>query len=68
MNNYGIKDNSKRIFKIKNIVLKVGEYYTFYKEKTGIALNNSGEEAVYLLTPDNEIFFTLKYLDAKKRK
>lgn len=66
LENYKIKDDSKRVFNISNIVLEKGQYYVFYKKNTGISLNNTGEEHVYFLTPDNEIIQDVLYLNPKK--
>lgn len=65
LNNYKIKDSSKRIFIIKSIILVPNQYVAFYKIETGISLNNSGEEHVYLITPNNDIFYDLKYFDSR---
>lgn len=66
LTNYKIKDNSKKVFNIKNITLKAGEFYVFYKKDTGISLNNTGDEHIYLLTPSDEIIQDLLYSDAKR--
>ena len=65
LKNYKIKDSSKRIFSIGNIILKQNELYVFYKSQTGIAMNNSGAEHLYLLTPNNDVIQDLYYYNTK---
>lgn len=66
LNGYKIKDSSKRVFTIKNVILNSNDFYVFYRKDTGIALNNNGEEHLYFYTPNNELVYKLEYIDAKK--
>ena len=66
INGYKIKDSSKRVFTIKNVILNSNDFYVFYRKDTGIALNNTGEEHLYFYTPNNELVYKLEYIDAKK--
>jgi len=58
---YTIKKES-----LPNTVINGNDFLVFYRQATGIALNNTGGDAVRLYDPNNQLLETVEYQDSAK--
>lgn len=63
LSGFALQDNSTKIFKIENIILAAQGHGLFYKNETGISLNNSGGDAVKLYDPVGSLIEAVSYKD-----
>ena len=57
-----LSDSTTKIFSIPDsITLEVDKYQAFFRDETGISLNNSGGDSVILYHPNDEIVDDLEY-------
>ncbi len=59
-----LKDASKKSFTLPEVVIQPEQFLVFYKKDTGIALNNSGSETVYLFDSTGEEKGAVSYTGA----
>lgn len=66
LNGWQIGDDSKNIYIINkndfaSTTIKSGGYFVIYRKQSGIALNNSGGEKVFLYQPDDNLINSVGY-------
>ncbi|PJA90390.1 MAG: hypothetical protein CO137_00420 [Candidatus Magasanikbacteria bacterium CG_4_9_14_3_um_filter_32_9] len=61
LSGWQIGDDSTKKYTIDNIVLKAGEYLTFFRTKSKIALNNTGGDSVKLYNVNNALVDSVEY-------
>ncbi len=68
LEDWQLKDKSKtgKFVFSKDFIIKAKKYLVIYRDIFKFALNNSGEESVYLLNPNNEIVSQISYENAKE--
>jgi len=67
LSGWKLGDSSTKRYTIgENTKIKSDEYLVFYRAQTGIALNNSGQEKVILLTPDGQEIDSAQYSGSVK--
>ena len=56
-----VGDDSTKKYTIDNVILKAGEYLTFFRTKSKIALNNTGGDSVKLYNVNNALVDSVEY-------
>ncbi|PWB38788.1 MAG: hypothetical protein C3F02_01720 [Parcubacteria group bacterium] len=63
LSGFALQDNSTKIFTIGERLISAQSYALFYKDETGLSLNNSGGDAVKLYDPNGGLVETVTYQD-----
>jgi hypothetical protein len=66
--NWILRDGSKtgKYVISKGSIIKAGEYFAIYKKDYKFALNNSGDESVFLYDPNGKLVSEISYKSAKE--
>ncbi len=66
LKNWSLGDLSGKKFIVGDIFIAPKEYYVFYRKDFGFALNNSGQEKVFLFDPNKDEVMKVEYFGSKE--